>query len=108
TTGLPKGTMHFHRDLIAICDAFPHHVLKASAEDLFCGSPPFAFTFGLGGILLFPMRIGASTLLLEQATPPNLLKGINDHGATVCFTAPTAYRAMLGLIGNMEIPSLRK
>jgi 2-aminobenzoate-CoA ligase len=108
TTGLPKGTMHFHRDLLAICDAFPRHVLRADADDLFCGSPPLAFTFGLGGILLFPMRIGAATLLLEQATPPNLLKGISRHRATVCFTAPTAYRAMLGLLGDVDISSLRK
>jgi 2-aminobenzoate-CoA ligase len=108
TTGQGKGTMHFHRDVLAICDLFPRYVLKADADDLFCGSPPFAFTYGLGGILLFPMRIGAAALLLEQAAPPQLLQGIQDHRATVVFTAPTAYRAMAGLVKGFDISSLRK
>jgi 2-aminobenzoate-CoA ligase len=108
TTGQAKGTMHFHRDILAICDLFPRSCLRAGPDDVFCGSPPLAFTFGLGGLLLFPLRIGASTLLLEQATPPHLIKAIRDHGATVCFTAPTAYRAMLGLLPQHDISSLRK
>ena len=108
TTGKAKGTMHFHRDILAICDLFPVSCLKAGADDVFCGSPPLAFTFGLGGILLFPLRIGASALLLEQATPPHLIKGIADFRATVCFTAPTAYRAMLGMLAQHDIGSLRK
>jgi 2-aminobenzoate-CoA ligase len=110
TTGEGKGTMHFHRDVMAICDCFPKHVLKASATDLFCGSPPFAFTYGLGGILLFPMRIGASTLLLEQGAPPQLLEAIVRHKPTVTFTAPTAYRAMCGMLkdGKGDVSSLRK
>ena len=108
TTGQAKGTMHFHRDILAICDLFPVSCLKANEDDLFCGSPPLAFTFGLGGILLFPLRIGASTLLLEQATPPHLIKGIQDFRATVVHTAPTAYRAMLGLLPQHDIGSLRK
>jgi 2-aminobenzoate-CoA ligase len=108
TTGEPKGTMHFHRDVLAACDCFPKHVLRPEPDDIFCGSPPLAFTFGLGGLLLFPMRIGASTLLLEQPTPPNLLQGIQDHRVTVCFTAPTAYRAMTDLVGGYDITSLRK
>lgn len=108
TTGEGKGTMHFHRDVLAICDCFPPYVLKARADDVFIGSPPFAFTFGLGGLLLFPMRIGASTVLLEQATPPNLIKGIQDHRATVVFTAPTAYRAMLGMLPLHDVSSLRR
>jgi len=91
-----------------MCDLFPPHCLKASADDLFCGSPPLAFTFGLGGILAFPLRIGAGTLLLEQATPPHLIKAIAEHRATVCFTAPTAYRAMLGMLKDHDIASLRK
>jgi 2-aminobenzoate-CoA ligase len=107
TTGQAKGTMHFHRDLLAICDLFPVSCLRADPDDLFCGSPPLAFTFGLGGLLLFPLRIGAASLLLEQAAPPHLLKGIQDHRATVCFTAPTAYRAMLPLIAQHDIASLR-
>jgi 2-aminobenzoate-CoA ligase len=107
TTGLGKGTMHFHRDVLAICDCFPRHVLKATPDDIFCGSPPLAFTFGLGGLVLFPMRIGASALLLEQASPPHLLRGIREFGATICFTAPTAYRALLPLLGEEGVPSLR-
>ncbi len=94
TTGPAKGTMHFHRDLLASCDTFGRHVLRADADDVFIGSPPFAFTFGLGALILFPMRIGASTALPEMATPPRLLEAIGRFGATVCWTAPTAYRVM--------------
>jgi 2-aminobenzoate-CoA ligase len=108
TTGEAKGTVHFHRDVLAICDCFPSYVLRPEPDDVFCGSPPLAFTFGLGGVLLFPLRIGASALLLEQPTPPNLLQGIREHGATICFTAPTAYRAMLDAMGGEGVPSLRK
>lgn len=108
TTGQAKGTMHSHRDLLAICDLFPASVLRATPEDVFCGSPPFAFTFGLGGLLLFPMRIGASVVLLESAPPPLLAKAIQDFHATVCFTAPTAYRAMLPLVDASDLSSLRK
>jgi 2-aminobenzoate-CoA ligase len=108
TTGVPKGTMHFHRDVIAVCDCFPPHVLRATVDDIFCGSPPLAFTYGLGGLILFPLRIGASTLLLEDASPPNLLEGMARHGATVCFTAPTAYRAMAARAGGYDLSRLRK
>jgi 2-aminobenzoate-CoA ligase len=108
TTGQAKGTIHFHRDVLAACDCFPPYVLKAEPDDIFCGSPPLAFTFGLGGLLLFPLRIGASTLLLEQASPPQLLQGIQDHRATVVFTAPTAYRAMTDLVKGFDIKSLKK
>jgi 2-aminobenzoate-CoA ligase len=108
TTGQGKGTMHFHRDILAACDCFPRHVLRPEPDDIFCGSPPLAFTYGLGGLLIFPLRCGASTLLLEQASPPHLLQGIQDFGATVCFTAPTAYRAMLPLLPGHDIGSLRK
>lgn len=108
TTGEGKGTMHFHRDVLAICDCFPTHVLQASPDDVFIGSPPLAFTFGLGGIVLFPMRIGASAVLLEQATPPFLIQAIQDYGATTVFTAPTAYRAMLGMRNDFDLSSLRR
>ncbi len=94
TTGVPKATMHFHRDVMAICACWPGHVLRPSADDVFIGSPPMAFTFGLGGLLLFPMKFGASTVLLEKASPAQLLDGIRDYGATVLFTAPTSYRVM--------------
>jgi 2-aminobenzoate-CoA ligase len=108
TTGEPKGTMHFHRDLLATCDSYGRHVLRAQASDRFIGSPPLAFTFGLGGLVLFPLRIGASTILLERTTPDDLLAAIGKLGATICFTAPTAYRAMLGKLGEHDLSSLRK
>ncbi len=107
TTGEGKATAHFHRDVMAICDCFPRYVLRANSSDMFTGSPPFAFTYGLGGILLFPMRIGASTLLLEQTTPPQLLDAIEKYRPTVLFTAPTAYRAMAGLLAGRDVESLR-
>lgn len=108
TTGQPKGTMHFHRDLLASADTFGAHVLRPQPDDLFCGSPPLAFTFGLGGYVLFPMRVGAATLMLEQASPPQLLQGMRDFRATVCFTAPTAYRAMAGMAKDYDLSALRK
>lgn len=108
TTGEPKGTMHFHRDLLATCDSYGKHVLRAQPSDRFIGSPPLAFTFGLGGLVLFPLRIGASTILLEKATPDDLLPAIAKLGATICFTAPTAYRAMLAKLAEHDIKSLRK
>jgi 2-aminobenzoate-CoA ligase len=108
TTGQAKGTVHFHRDVLACCDCFPPHVLKATPDDVFCGSPPLAFTFGLGGLLLFPLRIGAAALLVEQPTPPNLLQAIQDHRATVLSTAPTAYRAMADLAMGYDLSSLRR
>jgi 2-aminobenzoate-CoA ligase len=94
TTGQPKATMHGHRDVMAACVCFPPHVLRATADDVFIGSPPLAFTFGLGGLLLFPLHLGAATVLLAKASPPDLLDGIARHRATVLFTAPTSYRAM--------------
>jgi 2-aminobenzoate-CoA ligase len=108
TTGEPKGTMHFHRDMLAICDSYAKHVLRAEPSDRFIGSPPLAFTFGLGGLVLFPLRIGASTVLLERTTPDDMLGAIQTFGATVCFTAPTAYRAMIPKLGEYDIKSLRK
>lgn len=98
TTGEPKATMHLHRDLIATCDTYGRHVLRARPDDRFIGSPPLAFTFGLGGLVLFPLRIGAATILIEKAPPEELMAAIGRLGATVCFTAPTAYRAMLNRI----------
>src|SRR3954467_5446334 len=90
TTGEPKGTMHFHRDMLATCDSYGRHVLRAQASDRFIGSPPIAFTFGLGGLVLFPLRVGASGVLLEKAPPEDRLPAIARFGATICFTAPTA------------------
>lgn len=108
TTGQPKGTMHFHRDVMAACACWPAHVLRARPDDVFIGSPPLAFTFGLGGLLLFPLSIGASTVLLERASPDVLPAAIAQYRATVCFTAPTSYRAMAGQLAGHDLSSLRK
>jgi 2-aminobenzoate-CoA ligase len=108
TTGVPKGTMHFHRDMLATCDSFGKYVLRANRDDRFIGSPPIAFTFGLGGLVLFPLHIGAATILLEKASPDELLAAIKQFGATVCFTAPTAYRNMVGKVADHDLSSLRK
>jgi 2-aminobenzoate-CoA ligase len=107
TTGKPKGTMHFHRDVLAICDTFSAKTVKPSAADVFVGSPPLAFTFGLGGLLLFPLRAGASTVLLEKSTPEAMLDAVQRHRATSCYTAPTAYRAMTPLAHAYDLSSLR-
>ncbi len=108
TTGQPKGTMHFHRDLLAICDGFNRMVLRPEPDDIFCGSPPLAFTFGLGGMALFPLDVGAAVFLLEKASPAVLLEAIEHYRATICFTAPTAYRAMLPELATHDVSSLRK
>jgi len=104
TTGRPKATMHFHRDVLATADTYSAHVLKPRPDDVFTGTPPLAFTFGLGGAVIFPLRAGASVLLLEKATPAELAAQIAARGVTVCFTAPTAYRAM---IASGQAPLLR-
>jgi 2-aminobenzoate-CoA ligase len=102
TTGVPKCTMHFHRDVMAACACWPTHHLQATAADVFIGSPPLAFTFGLGGLVLFPMSLGASTVLLEKASPQALLHAVPEFGATVLFTAPTSYRAMAPEAGALR------
>jgi 2-aminobenzoate-CoA ligase len=108
TTGKPKGCMAFHRDVLSICDTFAGHVLKASPDDIFIGSPPLAFTFGLGGLVLFPMRIGATMVLLEKASPDALLSAIAQYKASVVFTSPTAYRAMAAHAREADLSSLHK
>jgi len=108
TTGQPKGTVHFHRDVLAMCDLFPRHVLRPEPDDIFCGTPPIAFTFGLGGMLCFPLRIGASTVLAEKLTPESLLQLITDFRATIVFTAPTFYRQMAALAPGHDLSSLKK
>ena len=108
TTGRPKGTMHFHRDVLAMCDCFPRSCLKPTQDDIFCGTPPLAFTFGLGGLLCFPMRFGASTVLMERLTPDTLLETIEKFKATICFTAPTFYRQMASLFGKHNLQSLKQ
>jgi 2-aminobenzoate-CoA ligase len=107
TTGDPKGTMHFHRDMLAVCDGYARNILRAEQKDRFVGSAPLAFTFGFGGVL-FPMHIGASFVVLEKTTPDDILAAIEQYKITVCFTAPTAYRAMIGKLPGRDISSLRK
>ncbi|RXH40103.1 benzoate-CoA ligase family protein [Bradyrhizobium zhanjiangense] len=107
TTGDPKGTMHFHRDMLAVCDGYARNILRAEQKDRFVGSAPLAFTFGFGGVL-FPMHIGASFVVLEKTTPDDILNAVEQYNTTVCFTAPTAYRAMLGKLAGRDISSLRK
>ncbi|WP_443048834.1 AMP-binding protein [Streptomyces sp. M92] len=108
TTGRPKGCVHFHRDVLAIADTFSAHVLRPRPDDVFAGSPPLGFTFGLGGLVIFPMRAGASALLLEQAGPRQLLPAVAEHRVSVLFTAPTAYRAMLDELDAHDVTSLRR
>jgi 2-aminobenzoate-CoA ligase len=107
TTGKPKATMHFHRDILAIADTFSLHVLRPTRDDLFAGSPPLAFTFGLGQSVVFPLRAGAATFLLEQPSPAALLAAVEAQGITVLATAPTAYRAMIPDMRGVRLTSLR-
>jgi len=108
TTGEPKATMHFHRDLLIVADGYAREVLKVTSDDVFVGSPPLAFTFGLGGLAIFPLRFGATATLLENASPANMIQIIETYKATVCFTAPTAYRAMLAAMEQgADLSSLR-
>jgi 2-aminobenzoate-CoA ligase len=107
TTGKPKGTMHFHRDVLAMCDLFPRHILRMTENDVVCGTPPIAFTFGLGGLLAFPLRYGASTVLLEKHTPETLLQTVAKYRVTQCYTAPTMYRQMATMAGQHDLSSLK-
>jgi 2-aminobenzoate-CoA ligase len=108
TTGEPKATMHFHRDVLIVADGYAKEVLGVTPDDVFVGSPPLAFTFGLGGLAIFPLRFGAAAALLETASPPNMIELIQTYRATVCFTAPTAYRVMLNAMEQgADLSSLR-
>ena len=108
TTGEPKATMHFHRDLLIIADGYAREVLNITSDDVFVGSPPLAFTFGLGGLAIFPLRFGATATLLENASPANMIQIIETYKATICFTAPTAYRAMMAAMDKgADLSSLR-
>ena len=108
TTGRAKGTVHFHRDILAVTDTYGRYVLRPDPDDIFIGSPPLAFTYALGGLVLFPMRFGASAALLEQAAPPQLLAGIEAYRATITVTSPTGYRSMLKQVRGFDLSSLRK
>lgn len=108
TTGKPKMTSHYHKDILLICEAFPKYSLQPTADDVFTGSPPLGFTFGLGGLVLFPFYFGASTVLLEKPSPELLLQAIQDFKVTICFTAPTAWRVLTTKTNEFDISSLRK
>ncbi len=108
TTGSPKGCMHFHRDIMTICDTFSRYVLRPTSTDVFLGSPPIAFTFGLGALVTFPMHAGASTVLVEKATPELVLETIQKQAVTTLFTAPTMYRVLLEALDSFDISSLNK
>src|SRR5438105_12651082 len=107
TTGKPKGTVHFHRDVIAMCDCFPRSIMRMAKDDIVCGTPPIAFTFGLGGMLCFPLRYGASTVLVEKHTPETLLETIERFKANTCFTTPIMYRQMAAMAKEFDLRSLR-
>lgn len=107
TTGEPKGCMHFHRDVLAMCDTFARHILEITENDIVAGTPPLAFTFGLGGLLCFPLRVGGSTVLTERLTPAELLRVVQDFDVTMSFTAPTFYRQMAALVDDYDLSSLR-
>jgi 2-aminobenzoate-CoA ligase len=108
TTGQPKGAMHTHRDVMAVCACFPRSILRPRGDDIFCGTPPLAFTFGLGGLLLFPLHAGASVVLLDQPSPAALLGAIERQRATLCFSGPTSYRMMTPLAADFDLGSLRQ
>ena len=108
TTGLPKMTAHYHKDILNICEAFPNYALQPTKNDIFTGSPPLGFTFGLGGLVLFPMYFGASTFLIEKPSPDLLLKAIQEYKITICFTAPTAWRIITTKVKEYDISNLRK
>lgn len=108
TTGLPKMTAHYHKDILNICEAFPVYSLQPTKDDIFIGSPPLGFTFGLGGLVLFPMYFGASTFLIEKPSPDLLLKAIQEYKVTICFTAPTAWRVLTTKLNEFNVSSLRK
>src|SRR5260221_5806016 len=108
TTGAAKGAVHFHRDLLVVCDLFPAHVLRPTPDDVFCGSPPIAFTFGLGALVLFPLRVGASTLLVDKPTPDALLDAVEAERATILWTAPTLFRTLAERVARRDLRSLTK
>jgi 2-aminobenzoate-CoA ligase len=108
STGKPKATMHFHRDLLAICDCFPQSIVHLAQDDICIGTPPLAFTFGVGALLLFPLRVGAATVLLERLTPESMLQAIQAYRATVIWSSPLFYRQMAALVAQYDLPTLRQ
>lgn len=107
TTGRPKGCVHYHRDILAPADAFSARLLKPRPGDLWACSAPIAFTFGLGMLLIFPFRSRGTAVTVEQPSPKTLLDAIERFGVTTLATAPTAYKAMLGMLAGRNISTLR-
>ena len=108
STGKPKAAMHFHRDVIAASDCFPKSIMHMQSDDICIGTPPLAFTYGLGGQLLFPLRVGASVMLLEKPSPENLLQAVQNYRATIIWSAPLTFRIMSGMVEKYDISSLRQ
>lgn len=108
STGKPKATIHFHRDILAICDCFPRSIVRMEPDDICIGTPPLAFTFGLGALLVFSLRVGAATVLLEKLTPEGLLQAIAGYRATITWTAPFFYRQMSAFVDKYDLSTLRK
>ncbi|MFG2143255.1 AMP-binding protein [Streptomyces sp. NPDC048696] len=108
TTGTPRATVHSHRDVMAACNSFPRHTLRATSEDRFIGSASLTSTYGLGGLLLFPLYVGATTVLLDDPTPRQLARSISKFKATVCFGAPDVYRAVCAERSTYDMSSLRE
>jgi 2-aminobenzoate-CoA ligase len=108
TTGDPKATMHFHRDVLAMADVVGRHLLETAPDDVYVGSPPFGFTFGLGALLVFPLRFRAAAALVEQPSPDHLLAAVQRFGGTCLFTAPTMYRTLAGLVGGYDLRTLKR
>jgi 2-aminobenzoate-CoA ligase len=107
TSGVPKGAMHYHRDMLAICEGFPKHVVRHTQEDVVAGTPSIAFTYGMAGVFLVPMRYGGSTVLIERYSPESLLDTVVRFGVTVLYTVPVMYRAMAAIAGNYDLSKLR-
>ena len=108
STGQPKATMHFHRDIMAMCDCFPRSILRMTADDICIGTPPLAFTFGLGAVLLFSMRVGGATVLLEKPTPETLLSAVSKYHATILWSSPVFYRQMAHVVGKFDLSSVKQ
>ncbi|MFC0850046.1 AMP-binding protein [Streptomyces noboritoensis] len=108
STGMPKATVHSHRDVMAACNSFPRHVLRATGDDRFIGTPSLADTYGLGGLLLFPLHVGASTVLLDTSSPRQLARAIGEFRATVCFSGPARYQAICADPTPYDLASLRE
>lgn len=108
TTGQPKACVHFHRDVLAMADVVARHLLRTGSSDVYAGSPPLGFTFGLGALLVFPLRFRASTVPIEAPSPATILAAVEKHRVTCLFTAPFAYRGLAGELQGRDLSSLKR